>query len=625
MYVNERDQINYHGFLRALREMNDASQEGVSKGICTVSGMNRFENGNRVAEKLMRDRLTARLGISGEKYEDYLQPKEFVRWEQRLRIVKAVEKRAFAVAKEELESYAQLPSLNGVNKQFIETMHFMIASLEGAPQDVLLDSISKAVKFTVPNVNKALEGIHLLSDQEINLIAEQMRLKMPKKVVRDENAWRISEYQKLISYIDDSRWEKLQKAKIYPKIVVYICELLLAKELTEDSCRYALALCHNAIELLRDSSRLYYFIELTEMRRTFAEHLLACDIETAEKTELEEMLSENNEWEKVFKELYAEYEVAPYMSDFCYLYYETECHDMVDVIETRRNMLGLSRVRLSDGICTDKTIIRCEREGRNPSIEVVRRLFEKMGMCAEYRRARVITNNAEALLLANEVSKNANNFVCQEWEDNLKRLTGLLNMEIAHNKQEIMRLKTWLRNKMEKMDENVLLESTKMALEYTLPVKALEKKGKKYLTRTELLFVSDFAFRLHGEMQSICIDILEQYCNGKIRNNSFAENIIELEIMMSSLASYYGDKGKFEKSNDLSDNLLKECLASKRMRVLSDMLYNKLWNNQTQGIINNIADKEYIKDSLSECAMLCNIVKKYNWQAFFQKKLQNYV
>jgi hypothetical protein len=100
MYVNERDQINYHGFLRALREMNQVSQAAVGKGICTVSGMNRFENGNRIAEKLMRDRLTARLGISGEKYEDYLQPKEYVRWEHRLRIVKAIEKKDFALARQ---------------------------------------------------------------------------------------------------------------------------------------------------------------------------------------------------------------------------------------------------------------------------------------------------------------------------------------------------------------------------------------------------------------------------------------------------------------------------------------------------------------------------------------------
>ena len=358
MYVNERDQINYHGFLRALREMNQVSQAAVGKGICTVSGMNRFENGNRIAEKLMRDRLTARLGISGEKYEDYLQPKEYVRWEHRLRIVKAIEKKDFALARQELDAYRELPRLNGINLQFVEAMHFMVLSAENAPKDVQLTCITNAVKYTIPNVTKALNGEHLLSDQEINLIAEYMRLCPAKKTVKDEAAWRISEYEKLIAYMDGSCWEKLQKAKVYPKVVYYICQLMQEDGMTEERCRRGLELCHQAIELLRDTCRLYYFIELTEIRKLFAEFLLEGGEACVEKAELEAMLQQNASWENVFKELYAEYKVEAYMSDFCYLYYETECYDMVEVIESRRTMLGLSRVKLGEGICTDKTIDR---------------------------------------------------------------------------------------------------------------------------------------------------------------------------------------------------------------------------------------------------------------------------
>ncbi|MBP3677485.1 MAG: hypothetical protein J6I97_03975, partial [Agathobacter sp.] len=296
MYINERDQINYHGFLRALREMHQIREIRVCKGICSESAMNRFENGNRVAEKLMRDRLTARLGISGEKYEDYLQPKEYVIWEKRLRIVKAIEKSDLKTAKKELAAYEEQSGVNRIHVQFVEAMRYMILTLEGASEEELTACIQKAVKCTVSNVSKALDGEHLLADQEINLIAEQMRLCSPKKVVRDVNAWRISEYEKLIAYMDDSRWEKLQKAKVYPKVVYYICQCLLEKELTEEECRRGLELCHTAIELLRDTSRLYYFIELTEIRRELATRLQQHGITAKEKAQLDEMLTENNEW-----------------------------------------------------------------------------------------------------------------------------------------------------------------------------------------------------------------------------------------------------------------------------------------------------------------------------------------
>jgi hypothetical protein len=305
--------------------------------------------------------------------------------------VKAIEKKNFTLARAELEAYRGLPRLNCVNLQFVEAMQFMILSEENAPKEELLKCIVKAIKCTVSNEEKALAGVHLLSDQEINLIAEYMRLNPAKKTIRDEVAWRITEYEKLISYMDDSCWESLQKAKVYPKVVYSICKLMLEDGLTEERCRKGLELCHEAFELLRDTCRLYYFIELTEVRKQLAEFLFECGIEDGEKVALEEMLKENFAWENVFRELYAEYKVAPYMSDFCYLYYETECHDMVEVIETRRTMLGLSRVKLGEGICTDKTIVRFEREGRNPSIDLVRLLFERMGLCAEYRRAKIIT------------------------------------------------------------------------------------------------------------------------------------------------------------------------------------------------------------------------------------------
>ncbi len=625
MHINERDQINFHGFLKALREMHGITQERVSKGICTVSGMNRFENGNRNAEKLMRDRLTARLGISGEKYEDYLQPKEYVRWEQRLRIVKAIENRELQKAKQEIEDYKNLDKLNRLNIQFIETMYFQILAFEGASDEELLDYIKRAVKRTVPNVKKALAGEHLLADQEVNLIAELMRLIPPQKVIRDEKKWRISEYEKLISCIENSQWEKLLQAKVYPKVAYYIGRTMLEKENAEEELRRGLELCHNAIELLRDCSRLYYFIELTETRRALATRLMSYDISSAEKSELEEMLQENNQWEMVFKELYAEYKVEPYMSNFCYLYYENESHNMVEVIEARRTMMGISRVRLSEGICADRTIVRFEREGNNPNVEMVRCLFERMGMCAEYRRTRVVTNDVNALMLSSEVSKNVNNSTFKALESNLNKLKKLLCMDISHNKQEITRLQVILNYKRGKIGQAELYDLTKEALEYTLPVEALTKRGKKYLTRNELLFVHDFAFKLGGEIQKICFDIIESYCTEKIGEEKFFENINELELFLSVMASYLGDKEEYEKSNNISELLLKECLINRRMGTLSDMLYNKIWNNQMRMSVNNIVDNEYIRKSLSKCAILCEIDRKYTWQAFFQNKLSLYI
>lgn len=619
MYINDRDQINYHGFLKALRAMNKVGQECVSTGICTVSGMNRFENGNRIAEKLMRDRLTARMGISGEKYEDYLQPREYARWQHRLRLIKAIEKRDLIVAKEELSAYEVLPKLNTPNKQFVEAMRYMILSLENASLDERLACVKKAIKYTVPNVKKALNGAHLLADQEINLIAEQMRLLAPKAAVRDERAWRISEYEKLIAYMDNSHWEVLQKAKVYPKVVYYICQLIAQKEATEEELRHGLELCHTAIELLRDSRRLYYFIELTEMRKILAERFLLCDLSSSERTKIQEMLTENENWEKVFKELYAEYDIAPYMSNFCYLYYETECHNMAEVIEIRRKMFNLSRMKLSEGICTDRTIIRTERQSGCPNIEVIRMLFEKLGLCAEYRRAQIITTDVKALILYNEDLYKAacdNNYeMVLKYIDHLKIL---IDMELPHNKQEIKRIENYMLYRAKKISEDILASNIIEALECTVDPLVLLRNKEKFFTRSEITCIHDLAFDVKTLISEACLNVVEELCN-ETRIDKIESRLAMREWMIARWSGNLGDKGRYKESNELSGIVLKECLVHYRMLNLWDHIYNIVWNYQQE---DRAMDKSFVEERLKMCMVLSKVVKKYNVAAFFQTKLQ---
>lgn len=617
MYINDRDQVNYHGFLHALREMNHATQQEVSKGICTISGVNRFENGNRMAEKLMGDRLTARLGISGEKYEDYLQPPQFAKWEHRMRIIRAIEKRDLEEAKRELDAYAEIPKPNCLNKQFVETMRFMLLTLENAPEEELLACIKKAVKCTVPNVNKALAGEHLLADQEVNLILELMRLTQPKKVVRDVRAWRITEYKKLITYIENSNWETLLKAKIYPKVVFYICQLLLEEEASESEYLDALDLCHTAIELLRDTGRLYYFVELIEARQIFAQRLIDGGASPSKKQELEEMIQEITPWEEVLKGLYKRYEVDTYMSDFCYLYYETECHNMVTVIEARRKMLKLSRAKLADGICSDRTIIRFEREGRNPKIELVRLMFEKMGMCAEYRRARVITNDANMLMLSNEVIKNMNNFEFEEWEENLAKLEAGLRMGLSYNRQEISRVEALRKFWTKQVDKEEFKSLVMETLEHTLPLSALELKKDKHLTRSEITCLFDLMMKTKDDLTEKAFEIIyDRY--GKIEDASYAPEICVYEFVMGGVVGYLGEIRRHEEAYRVSGQLVKECLSCRRIGQLMNILYAIVWNYTK---LNETPEIHCQKELLKEGLVISIIAKKSARVAFFQKKL----
>ena len=404
MYLKERENISYHTFLRTLRKKNKLSQERVCAGICTVSAMNRFERGNRRMEKLMRDRFAARLGISCEMYEDYLLPKEYARWEKRQGIIKAIENRKLEQAKAALAQYAFEENLNCIHFQFMDTMRYMILRLEDAPRDMRKEMLQTALKHSVPDVEKALEGAHLLSEQEINLIAELIGLEEPEDESVDRRAWRIAAYEKLISYIKRSCWESAQKEKLYPKIERLISACMQGKEA----------------------------------------------------------------W-----------------LDFSSLYFENECYDMAQVIESRRLLFGFSRKKLTEGICSERSVVRLEREEINLSIEIVQKLFEKLGLCPECRRARVLTNDMEVLFLWEEVDRNQKAADFASWEENLRKLKKALCMEILQNRQEVERLKAMLLYRKGEIGKNEFRRRLEKALEYTLPIKALYAEEDLHLTRSE--------------------------------------------------------------------------------------------------------------------------------------------
>lgn len=618
MYANDRDEINYHGFLKALRELNDVTLTQVAKGMCSNSLINRTENGTRVPEKLVRDRITSRLGVSGEKYEDYLQPEEYRQWVLRQKIVKAVEKKEIAVAEEALAEHALIQKLNCVQKQFAETMNFMLLHAKGAAKDELRDCINKAVAFTIPDIHAALAGEHLLADQELNLILEYFSLQE-----YDDEEQRVSDYREILAYMDDSFMENIAKAKVYPKVVCYICEILMKKDLETDELEDALGLCTNAVELLRDVSRLFYFVELLEYRTEILSRMLASEAFVERKAELEALLQKDKEWKQLFYELYPEYGVSIYMEDFCYLYWETECHNAVEVIEVRRHMLKLSRGALSEGVCADKTVLRLERNGVSPSMPVIRDLFEQMGMCAEYRRASVVTSDAEALRLVGEVNDKINKYEYEDGKAVLTTLENILSMDIAFNKQRIARWENIHENRCNGIAEKELYERAIEALEYTVPGFALFKHHKsigRYITRGELDCIRDIAFQTHRDFSVLCLQIIEEMCMNVMDKDIQYAEVMKYEVLMSEMANYYGNCGEYTKSCIYSRKIIKEGLKNRRLVIVQENIYSIVWNYE-KSINNDCMDIEYVQKNLLKCKVISEICRKEKWMKFFLDKI----
>lgn len=623
MYINDRDQINYHGFLKALREMQGAGLRMVAEGICSDSEVYRTEIGDRLPEKLMRDRITSRLGVSGEEYEEYLRPEEYRQWQIRMHILESINKEDLDSVKQGMEEYSEIKDRNPVQEQFLDAMQYMYAQMCGYSDDLLRAMIELAVVRTIPDVESAFRGGHLLADQELNLIAEYTKRREYHGEGESEYEWRLSTYYNILEYVDRSYMDMIGRSKIYPRTTCLICELVLNHGVEQSEVEHALEMCTKSIELLRDTSRLYYFVELLEYRKKLIERLLVHTSDDERKAELKAMAEKDAEWEILLKELYKEYGVPVYMQNFTYLYVETECNNAVEVIRTRRTMLKMSRLKVSDNICAEKTVERFENYANSPSIAIVRDIFERIGLCAEYKRARVVTDNAEMFSVYKRLIEDINDFKTEEAKKELNLLKAGLHMDIAYNKQELKRVANLINMRNNVLDKNDFYKNTVEALECTLPIWALLKNKNSYgiyLTRAELSCIYDIAFKTDGDFKYRTIEILEDICMEflNFENNPCKLSVYELIICV--MASDLGDAGDYHNSNKMGRKMLIESLRHRRMNVLSDVLYNNLWNYQNE-IRNVEIDNDIVRSMLRKCNLLCEVQRKTNWMIFFQKKL----
>ena len=85
-YESER----FGTYIARLRRKRNVSMEQLSEGLCSLSMLGRFEKGERLPEKQLRDRLLTRLGETPSVYENYLDTDEYTQWKLRQQILESI-------------------------------------------------------------------------------------------------------------------------------------------------------------------------------------------------------------------------------------------------------------------------------------------------------------------------------------------------------------------------------------------------------------------------------------------------------------------------------------------------------------------------------------------------------
>ena len=623
-----KDEINFHRFLNATRQLHNVTLDQVCEGLCSRSMMLRIESGDRLPEKQMRDRILSRMGVIIEGYEDYLSIDEYEQWELRQKLLGSIERKEFVKAEQYLEKYRIYEKQNVVEEQYCKAMELMLLQLQNAPLAKQQPVIERAVKLTMSHIGNHLSEKVLLSEQELNLLIEYVRLRPYNGKPEEEFRWRCGQYKDIMNYIEQSRLDSFCRAKVYPKAVSYLCEIILEKSDRIEDWKEGIEACNQAIELLRDSRRLYYFIELVAFLEKLVnkyEAYLDEEDKLGERKKFREGLEDKFAWRDVIMELYTEYQVTPYMEHFCHLYLGMESYCIGDVIRTRRQMFGMTKAQLCEGICGIKTLTRLELKQAKTQMPIVRALFKRLGLCAEYIRARVITSDYEVLKLAEECVRYENNNQMEDWIWRLKELEQKLCMNIPQNKQFIAHSYCLLRQKLKELSNEEVIAKMTEILEYTIPLEYAMKPGKKFLSREEKMYIRSIGMRINTTKDNPCMEIIREVCEQDELKNGLKPNIRTYEFLMTAVISYLGNIGDYESSDELGIKLLTESLLYRREVNLAEYLYNNLWNYQQRLLEGKIIRKVYEEEKeLRRCLLLSKFDNKEKFIIFFEQLLMDH-
>ncbi|MFR8019378.1 MAG: helix-turn-helix domain-containing protein [Mediterraneibacter gnavus] len=85
----------FSGFLRKEREKRGISQERLCRGVCAVSALSRYENGERIPDRLLMNTLIERLGKSSDKLVTMISCQEYAYFEWKSKVKETLRKKKY--------------------------------------------------------------------------------------------------------------------------------------------------------------------------------------------------------------------------------------------------------------------------------------------------------------------------------------------------------------------------------------------------------------------------------------------------------------------------------------------------------------------------------------------------
>ena len=549
-------------FLTKEREKQGISQERLCRGLCAVSALSRYENGERIPDRLLMNVLIQRLGKSSEQLTTMISCQEYAYFEWKRKVKEALKKQNISLAQELLQ---KKEALNGtVNAALQEQFYRYIQGiLKGTCADI--SDLEEAIRLTHPEFSGKIEEEDLFSIQELNLLLFYAKCKMQKEAEQGRELLEV-----LLQYIQEHITDIQAKNQIFPRAVSIYCQEVKGNQFSEK--RYLL--CKEALENnVKDQSFEYALSILEDLEKD--SRCLGKDADCYQV------------WKNALKEIYREAEIETTWMEWG-IEIPENLFLIPEILLSARMEKGFSQEEASEGICTPETYSRIETGKRSPSLKNLEALEQRLEIKQGYLIGEVWTNAFSVLELTQKLRMAVSNLDLETWEECQKKLEEKLDLSKKINRQYVEGYRTCLEYQQGKISEAEWISRHKKTLSYTF---AFEERMEAYPTGMRQRFTDQeavllqqiaLAEKIRGEKEKaveIWELLLKDYGRSRIRMENHFKEVM---LIWSNLANTLPDVGKTKEGIALADQGIRMVLE-KGQGPLNMLFANRIYAMKEAG------------------------------------------
>ena len=549
-------------FIGQLRNHEGISLNQLAQGLCTVSYLNKVENGEREINKQLTDALFQRLGKPVELFERILDWDEFQQWMHRQRIISHLNSGNIEQVRECAGTYRKTAS-GVLDQQFLEIVEINCLALAGASYRELLPFVENTLRITQPTFGTVPIDSLFLSQNEGRLLFAHLQLREEMEGLQSV----AEDYRALLRYFKQSRYESRERVYLLPYVALRVIE----SDYREGHFSTALSLCQDTIEELTKERRLYGYDSLLAWKQKLFD-ALGCVDKTPERllVQLEIILS------------YAPKPIKLLIP--CEERGNVYC--LNQVIRDRRKLLGISQEELSDGICAPHTLSRIENNGGRVQRKNRRALLQKVNMSGERYDYEVVTDSYEDYLLRSELDRAV---LKKDW-CTTKELLYILKTRVFDsptNLQYLIKTEANIRLSLpekhqEKITRQQCVQMVQQAIKLTLPldIETIDIWPACVLSINEILLFISLAesYEILNQNRE-CLSVLyfaKRCLECSTAHVSSYEDLYTKVLI--SIASVLGSLKEGEKSSILVSEAVELSVKNMHSTVLADCFLGEAWN-----------------------------------------------